>query len=396
MENREAVNEEIVEGDEGKSESLTHQSVRDEKDDNFTDQETFDVKMKMETLEEGQLKCNIQVENSKHNTIKQNSSLHPSGKENENFNKSQKSQPDSKENENSHSDSESEHSMSSEEKMSKSHDSHDSDKVSMVHSQSSKSIIKGPASNQSLEEILEYYQYLRSRYNSDHQWEDPDFPNDINFFNVEGQLPERLKDQPIEFSRVEEIEEDTPFFSSEHTSNINFVFTVKRSHLVKDLFFLGAVMMLFRKKEEFMKNLVIDYKNVETNIKAGFCGFTFFINGEWKHVTVDTYIPCNTETEAILSNVGSSKNSIWLCLLQKAYAKIHRSYEALSDVSVKNTLVDLTGGVSKKIQILPQLTDVRKKELFDKIRTCLNQKYLIGSMKFDSKDEDVSYLYFIF
>ncbi len=384
MDNK-AVNEEILEGEEGKSESQTHQSVADEKDDDFTDHEAYDVKMKMEPLEEGKLKCNIQVEHSKQNSNKLNTSNHFSEKENENL-KNSKSERQSKEIEKNQSGSDSEHSMSLDEKLSK---SHDSDKISLVHSESSKSVKKGPGSNQSLEEVLEYYQYLRSRYDSDHQWEDPDFTNDINFFNADGQLPERLKDQPIEFSRVEEIDEDTPFFSSEKTSNINFVFTVKRSHLIKDLFFLGAVMMLFRKKEEFMKNLVIDYKNVDTNIKAGFCGFTFFINGEWKHVTVDTYIPCNTETEAILSNVGSSKNSIWLCLLQKAYAKIHRSYEALNDVSVKNTLVDLTGGISKKIQIIPQLTDTKKKELFDKIRACLNQKYLIGSMKFDSKDEDV-------
>ncbi len=392
LENSNIVNEEIVEGGEGKSDSRPNQSVQDEREDNFTDTEGFDVQVKMEPQEEGVLKCNIEVNNSKANSRRQNSnssSVVPEKSEKMNTQSFKFNQQEVKMDENS-SGEESDHSLKSQ-KSAKSAMS----EMSRSLEDSMQSLKKGPGMDQSLEEVLEYYEYLRSRHSqTDSQWEDPDFPNNVNYLGANGQVPERFKDSPIEFSRVDEVEDDAQFFFADKTGNIQFFFNIKRSHQIKDLFFLGAVLMLFRKKEEFMKNLVIDYKNVEDNIKAGFCGFTFFINGEWKHVTVDTFIPCHQPDETILTNTTSGKNSVWLCLLQKAYAKIHRTYEVLNDVSVKNTLVDLTGGISKKILIKPQSDDSEKKALFDEIRRCITQKYLIGSMKFDSSDEDVKYLSF--
>jgi hypothetical protein len=58
-------------------------------------------------------------------------------------------------------------------------------------------------------------------------------------------------------------------------------------------------------------------------------------------------------------------------------------------------LVDLTGGISKKISIKEKMDDSEKKGLFDEIKRCIAQKYLVGSMKFDLTLENVNIHLFI-
>ena len=237
------------------------------------------------------------------------------------------------------------------------------------------------------------YAHLRKTHSTTNPWEDTDFPCDINLFGKKGEYPERFtdKDYAIEFVRLEEESDDNHFFTTERSTNIEYQFNLKRG-IMNDKFFIGSVFMLFRKKEQFFTNLVVDYKNVAENLRSGFCGFTFFINGEWRNVTIDTNLPWYQADEMALSIATSNKTSFWLCLLQKAYSKLQRTYDVLNDVSVKNTLVDLTGGISKKITIKEKVDDSEKKYLFDEIRRCITQKYLVGSMKFDLSVENVKLL----
>lgn len=240
------------------------------------------------------------------------------------------------------------------------------------------------------ENILEFYEYLRSKYDSKNPWEDPEFPPDENLFGKDGVMPERFLENNIEilFDRINSDAEDVKFFDCDQSHNTNYDFKIKRG-VMYDRAFLGSVLMLFRKKEEFFSNLVLDYENVEKNLHAGFCGFTFFINGEWKNVTIDTRLPSHQTDDMALSTATSNKNSIWLCLLAKAYSKLFRTYDVLNNSSIKNTLVEFTGGISKKIDLKEKLDDNEKKILFEEIKRCLNQKYLIGCLRFDENDDDV-------
>ena len=45
-------------------------------------------------------------------------------------------------------------------------------------------------------------------------------------------------------------------------------------------------------------------------------------------------------------------NEFWMSLLEKAYAKIHGSYEALDAGFMNESLVDLTGAAPGSVQIL--------------------------------------------
>ena len=133
----------------------------------------------------------------------------------------------------------------------------------------------------------------------------------------------------------------------------------------------------------------------------GFCGFLFFINGEWKSITVDTRIPKHQDDEITLSNT-ETQNAYWMCLFEKAYAKAFRTYDVLNGMLVNDYLVDLTGGWAKMTSFVNNkdsgMDESKKKALFEEIVRSLNQKYLIGCMKYDESklDEDFdNFGYFI-
>ena len=235
-------------------------------------------------------------------------------------------------------------------------------------------------------DIYEYYRTLREKFHETGElYEDPDFLCDPETFCTDKENPEG--EFEIEFERPPIDEDNLDFFEVEpHTSssyNIEHEFKISRG-ILNDKFFIGALLMLFKKKEEFFTNLVLDYEHVKENIRAGFCGFTFFINGEWKNVTVDTRLPAHQRGEFSLSRSLIPKAPFWVSLFEKAYAKIFGSYTVLNNTLLKDFLVDFTGGWSKMIRLQREnIEDKHKKFYFDEITRCINQGYLIGCMKYE-------------
>jgi calpain-15 len=64
-------------------------------------------------------------------------------------------------------------------------------------------------------------------------------------------------------------------------------------------------------------------------------------NGEWQTVTIDDFIPCEPMGKPKFAS--SSEDEIWIHLLQKAYAKVHKRYLALHELEISHVLNDLTG-----------------------------------------------------
>jgi hypothetical protein len=69
-------------------------------------------------------------------------------------------------------------------------------------------------------------------------------------------------------------------------------------------------------------------------------------NGMWVSVIVDDYIPLD-ENDVPMCAVNDNFPTIcWATILEKAYAKLHHSYEAIGDGgSVSSAMMDLTGGL---------------------------------------------------
>ncbi|KAJ1621409.1 hypothetical protein T492DRAFT_847053 [Pavlovales sp. CCMP2436] len=82
----------------------------------------------------------------------------------------------------------------------------------------------------------------------------------------------------------------------------------------------------------------------------GFLTFRFYKFGEWVQVTVDTLIPCGDDRRPVFAH-ASDDRELWVLYLEKAYAKLHKSYHDIEGGSLTAALVDLTGGFAEEIRM---------------------------------------------
>ena len=210
--------------------------------------------------------------------------------------------------------------------------------------------------------IEEYYAELRKTYNANNQYKDPEFGDDKNFFGSDEAEDDERNVSDIGFDRIVYDDDKINFFVYENSSNnLEYEFKIKRGNP----------------------------QHIKENINAGFIGFTFFINGEWINVTIDTTIPRHGD-EISLSNTETA-NAYWMCLFEKAYAKIFKTYTVLEMKGVKDFLVDFTGGWSKLTEFTNNkemgFDENKKKSLFEEIQKALEIKSLVGCMKYDESKE---------
>ena len=237
--------------------------------------------------------------------------------------------------------------------------------------------------------ILEYYAELRKVYNEKNQYKDSEFSDIKNFFGSEDFEDDERNLSDIGFDRISYDENKVNFFVYENSSNnLDYEFKIKRG-IIKDRFFISAFIMLFRRREEFFTDLILDPEHLEENINAGFIGFTFFIDGEWKNVTIDTTIPKHGDDISLTSI--ETGNAYWMSLFEKAYAKAFKSYAVLEMKGIGDFLVDFTGGWSKMTEFSNNkdmgFDENKKKSLFEEIQRALEIKSLVGCMKYDKTKE---------
>ena len=147
--------------------------------------------------------------------------------------------------------------------------------------------------------------------------------------------------------------------------------------ILGDCYFLGAL-LVFATRPELLQNLI-----VYDGIKSGFAAFQFFKNGKWEGVVIDTRIPFNKDTKLPLYAKCADANEYWVPLLEKAYAQIHGSYEAIEGGSMAQALVDLTGGISEKIYLeTPEVKEmIEDGQLWKDLKKYRQQKFLLGCAK---------------
>uniref|UniRef100_A0A0K8T1H6 Calpain catalytic domain-containing protein n=1 Tax=Lygus hesperus TaxID=30085 RepID=A0A0K8T1H6_LYGHE len=163
-------------------------------------------------------------------------------------------------------------------------------------------------------------------------FEDPEFPaTDSSLFF--SQTPSRR----FEWKRPMEIVEDPRLFV-EGASR----FDIQQGEL-GDCWLLAAMANL-----TLIDNLFQQVVPHDQNFQGDYAGifhFRFWQFGRWVDVVIDDRLP--TYNGQLIFLRSSQPNEFWSALLEKAYAKLHGSYEALKGGSTVEALEDFTGGVSE-------------------------------------------------
>ena len=85
----------------------------------------------------------------------------------------------------------------------------------------------------------------------------------------------------------------------------------------------------------------------EKTIPEGIYAINITKNGRKCHIVVDDYIPCRNK-KIVFSHANG--NELWVILMEKAWAKIHGSYERIIGGQAHETLRDITGAPSWEYQ----------------------------------------------
>ena len=118
-----------------------------------------------------------------------------------------------------------------------------------------------------------------------------------------------------------------------------------RVGMIEDAWLLGAAAMVATQPRLLQRLFVSVYP------EYGFYQMRFCKGGTWLPVTIDDQLPVDASNELVFASSPRAE-VLWPAVLEKAYAKLHGSYEALEVAgSLAQGLEDLTGGFAEAVPL---------------------------------------------
>ncbi|XP_076473056.1 calpain-B-like [Babylonia areolata] len=118
--------------------------------------------------------------------------------------------------------------------------------------------------------------------------------------------------------------------------------------ILGDCWFLSACAAVSQ-HDSCMKKVMPPNQQLSGPSYKGVVCFKFWRFGRWVPVYVDDRLPC--VFGQLIYGHSADPREFWVSLIEKAYAKLHGSYEGIEGGTTMDAMVDLTGGLAERYSV---------------------------------------------